>query len=275
MKTMNNSPEKGFYWKLYIIIAMTAVICFSMGYLIFSGSTDKLQDVLSGKNNSAAALTASPTASSAAKSTASPTAAVSASPAPSASAAASDVTTNTSVLKIVNKTHLLDQTYVPSDLVIPSVSQNHTQYLRKDAASALEKMFAAADQAGIHLYLISGYRSYTEQTSLYYTYLNRNGKDYVNSIDCIPGASEHQLGLSVDVGTADQSCELQNCFETTSEYQWLVKHAPEYGYIFRYPEGKQDVTGIVFSPWAIRYIGEDAVKVNASGKALEEYYSLK
>lgn len=152
---------------------------------------------------------------------------------------------------------------------------NNTQLLRPEAASALEKMFAAAEKDGVSLYFVSGYRSYEDQLSLYNYYVDQYGSDFADSIDCFPGASEHQIGLSVDLGASSRACELDNCFQTTDAYAWLAKHAPEYGYILRYPQGGESSTGISYSPWAFRYVGDEAVKISQSGKTLEEYFDLK
>ncbi len=280
---MKNTPEKSFYLKLYIIIGMTAVIFLGLLYLIVSGGTEKIRSTIANSNASASssaevtaapAVSVSPAASSTSSpdSTASATAAATASP---ESTTVPDTGTNTSILKIVNKTHMIEASYVPANLVQPNVPMNNTQLLRPEAASALEKMFAAAEKDGVSLYFVSGYRSYEDQLSLYNYYVDQYGSDFADSIDCFPGASEHQIGLSVDLGASSRACELDNCFQTTDAYAWLAKHAPEYGYILRYPQGGESSTGISSSPWAFRYVGDEAVKISQSGKTLEEYFDLK
>ncbi|MCH4206526.1 MAG: M15 family metallopeptidase [Solobacterium sp.] len=264
---MKNSPEKSFTVKLYIIIGLSAVIFSGLLYLIVSGGADKIYQTASSSSTAVpsetAAVTAAPASSASAAETAAPTASPSAVP---------DTSSDTALLRIVNKTYLLDSSYVPSNLTVPNVSMNHEQTLRKEAASALEQMFAAADKEGISLYLISGYRSYEEQRSLYWTYSDEYGREFADSIDATPGASEHQLGLAADIGTESHACELQQCFDATDAFAWLQTHAAEYGYILRDPQGKQDSTGISYAPWSYRYVGTEAVKIAQSGKTMEEYY---
>jgi D-alanyl-D-alanine carboxypeptidase len=263
---MKNSPEKSFTIKLYIIIGLSAVIFSGLLYLIVSGGADKIYQTASSGTGTASSETAAvtdPPASSSPAASAAPTASPSAVP---------DTSSDTSLLRIVNKTHLIDSSYIPSSLTVPNVSMNNQQTLRKEAASALEQMFAAADKEGISLYLISGYRSYEEQRSLYWTYTEKYGKEFADSIDATPGASEHQLGLAADIGVESHACELQQCFDTTDAFAWLQKNASAYGFILRDPEGKQDITGISYAPWSYRYVGTDAVKIAQSGKTLEEYY---
>ena len=186
-----------------------------------------------------------------------------------------DTTTVSSIQKITNKSHPIDSGYVPVDLTVVNVNSNGTQYLRQEAASELAKMFAAAHKDGIDLYLVSGYRSYAQQLALYNTYVSTDGKALADSYDAIPGACEHQLGLAVDLSDDNRDHDIDNSFELTAAYQWLLKHSYEYGYILRFPRGKESITGIAYNPWSFRYIGvEEAKKVYDSGLTLEEYYKV-
>ena len=186
-----------------------------------------------------------------------------------------DTTTLSSIQKITNKSHPIDSGYVPVDLTVVNVYSNGTQYLRQEAASELAKMFAAAHKDGIDLYLVSGYRSYAQQLALYNTYVSTDGKALADSYDAIPGACEHQLGLAVDLSDDNRDHDIDNSFELTAAYQWLLKHSYEYGYILRFPRGKESITGIAYNPWSFRYIGvEEAKKVYDSGLTLEEYYKV-
>lgn len=267
---MKNSFDKSFYHKLYIVIGLSSVIVCGLLYLVFSGGAERIYNV---NGNQTAATTATPTTTPV--QTSAPQASVSTQPTttPTVTPTVVDTTTNTSIQKIVNFTHTISEDYVPTDLVQPSVASNGEQLLRKEAAAALEKMFTAAENDGISLYLVSGYRSYELQQSLYYTYIDEYGQEYTDHIDATPGASEHQLGLSVDLGLTNHACELYTCFSTTDAYTWLQKNAATYGYILRHPENTEDITGIVYSPWSYRYVGSEATKIVVSGKVLEEYYS--
>ena len=186
-----------------------------------------------------------------------------------------DTTTVSSIQKITNKNHPIDSDYVPADLTIVNVNSNGTQYLRSEAASALVNMFEAARRDNINLYLVSGYRSYAQQLELYNTYVRTDGKALADQYDAIPGACEHQLGLAVDLSDDNRDHDIDDSFETTAAYQWLLKHSYEYGYIFRFPRGKEAITGIAYNPWSFRYIGiEVAKKVYDSGLTLEEFYKV-
>lgn len=273
MKTMKNKQSAQFRFLLILVITLTGAIFCGLLYLVVSGGSKKIALAGTATQTPAAVITSQPVATATAAATSTP--ASTATPAPTSTTVTADTSTDTSLQRIVNQTHTISANYVPSDLVQPNVSMNNVQTMRKEAASALEKMFAAAAKDGIQLYLVSGYRSYELQTSLYHTYIQEYGENYANHIDSIPGASEHQLGLSADFGSLSRACELDNCFSAADSYTWLIKHAPEYGYILRYPEGKESVTGIDYEPWAFRYIGADAEKITASGLTLEEYYNLK
>ena len=186
-----------------------------------------------------------------------------------------DTTTVSSIQKITNQNHPIDSDYVPADLTIVNVNSNGTQYLRSEAASALVNMFEAARRDNINLYLVSGYRSYAQQLELYNTYVRTDGKALADQYDAIPGACEHQLGLAVDLSDDNRDHDIDDSFETTAAYQWLLKHSYEYGYIFRFPRGKEAITGIAYNPWSFRYIGiEEAKKVYDSGLTLEEFYKV-
>ena len=184
-----------------------------------------------------------------------------------------DTTTVSSIQKITNKSHPIDPGYIPADLTKVNVNSNGTQYLRSEAATALTNMFEAARKDNINLYLVSGYRSYEQQLELYNTYVATDGKALADQYDAIPGACEHQLGLAVDLSDDNRNHDIDDSFESTAAYQWLLKHSYEYGYIFRFPRGNETITGIAYNPWSFRYIGvEEAKKVYDSGLTLEEFY---
>ena len=186
-----------------------------------------------------------------------------------------DVYTDSSIYRIVNMEHLIDKNYVPKNLKSVNVPQIGTQLLREEAVKPLEEMFQAARKDNISLYLISGYRSYALQYSLWETYKARYGIETAKLIDAYPGSSEHQTGLSVDLGGADRKCELKGCFYDTQTYKWLHEHSYEYGFIERNPSGSEKVTGVQASPWNYRYVGkEEAEKIYKSGLTMEEYYKI-
>ena len=130
-------------------------------------------------------------------------------------------------------------------------------------------MQSDAKVLGLDLSLISGYRSYTKQEKLFNEYVKKDGVKKANTYSAKPGQSEHQTGLAFDIGSVDSS------FENTSEAKWIQQNAHLYGFIVRYPKDKIDVTGYIYEPWHVRYLGKDvASKVKESGLALEEYLGI-
>ena len=115
----------------------------------------------------------------------------------------------------------------------------------------------------------SAFRSYDYQNTLYNNYVSWYGKEQADTFSARAGYSEHQTGLAIDVNTIDDS------FAYTPEAVWLAQHAHEYGFIIRYPKGKESITGYQYEPWHIRYLGiETATAVYNSGLTLEEYLGI-
>lgn len=137
------------------------------------------------------------------------------------------------------------------------------------AFSALNELQAAASMEGYSMQMISGYRSYDYQVDLYNSYVARDGQEAADRYSARPGYSEHQSGLCFDVGDID------NDYGTTPAGKWLAAHAHEYGFIIRFPEGKEDITGYMYEPWHIRYVGKDvASEIYQRGITLEEYLGV-
>lgn len=180
-----------------------------------------------------------------------------------------------SITVIINKKHPLPDSYEPSDLVIPSVkSTKDGLLLRQEAATALETMFADAEKEGISLRLGSGYRSYQTQERLFNDYVSRDGEAAANRYSARPGQSEHQTGLAVDIGDSSLNNWLKNSFKNTEEGIWLRDNSYKYGFVLRYLEGKEDITGYIYEPWHFRYVGiEEAEKIKFANCTLEEFYN--
>ncbi|RUT33359.1 D-alanyl-D-alanine carboxypeptidase family protein [Paenibacillus zeisoli] len=180
---------------------------------------------------------------------------------------------------LVNKQFGLPDDYEPKDLVYPNVPFTFSEKIdkrkmRKEAAAALEEMFAGAEKDGISLAGVSAYRSKKTQTSLFNRYVKKDGLEKAKTYSAVPGYSEHQTGLAIDVSGSDGKCAAESCFGGTKEAEWLKEHAQEYGFIIRYPEGKESITGYKYEPWHIRYVGKDiAQDVTSKGITLEEYYN--
>ncbi|MCJ8012393.1 D-alanyl-D-alanine carboxypeptidase family protein [Paenibacillus sp. KQZ6P-2] len=183
-----------------------------------------------------------------------------------------------SVDVLVNKTYRLPSGYVPPDLVYPNVPFTFSEKvdkrkMRKDAAIALEEMFEAAEEDGISLAGVSGYRSESRQTTLYNNYVKKDGVNAADTYSARPGHSEHQTGLTIDVSGSSGKCAAESCFAGTKEAKWLAKHASEYGFIIRYPEGKESITGYKYEPWHLRYVGTKiAQEVTSRSITLEQYF---
>ena len=156
---------------------------------------------------------------------------------------------------VVNKTYALPSTYSPD--------------VDSEAYAALMEMFQAAKADGISLTVVSGYRSYERQNTLYNNYVARDGAEAADTYSARAGHSEHQTGLAFDLNSLEES------FGETKEGIWLREHCWEYGFIIRYPKGKEDITGYMYEPWHVRYLGKSTAKsVFESGLCLEEYLNV-
>ena len=167
----------------------------------------------------------------------------------------------------VNRKSTLSSDYKPTDLVLPdvrAVNSSNRLYMRKEAASALEELFKAAEDENYYLYAVSGYRSYSYQKSIYNPY---------SGYSAPAGASEHQLGLAMDITLAKYNGTLSVDFGDTKEGKWVRENAHKYGFIIRYLECKEDITGYNYEPWHLRYLGVDlATELYEKNITLEEYY---
>ncbi len=172
---------------------------------------------------------------------------------------------------VLNKLRPLNPlTYAPTDLT----SVGGGQSLRADAATAFAGLVAAAKQAGYSIQPLSGYRSYQTQVAVYNNEVKANGKAQADSQSARPGYSEHQSGWAIDVGGG--GCGIEDCFGTTAEGKWLAANAYLHGFIIRYPEGKQSVTGYRPEPWHIRFVGTElSTEMHTQGiSTLEEFFDL-
>ena len=191
------------------------------------------------------------------------------------------INNHTSIDVLVNKKYYLPQDYVPEDLVIPNVPFPFTEFnekkqLRQVAATALEKLFNASKQQKLALFAVSGFRSYSRQKSIYENNLATKGEEYTNKYSAKPGHSEHQTGIAIDVSCASVNYSLDTEFESTPEGKWLVNNAHKYGFVIRYPKGKENITGYSYEPWHIRYVGLDIANyLFTNDLTLDQYYEVK
>ena len=180
------------------------------------------------------------------------------------------VTDPDSLTVLVNKNHALPSDYVPQLETLGSGYGSGS--LRPEAAQAFRAMADAARKDGVSLRGVSAYRSFQTQRSVYNRYLYYNSQAVVDTFSARPGSSEHQTGLALDINTAN----VQAHFETTPAYDWLQKHCAEYGFMLRYLQGKEDITGYRFEPWHYRYVGTEIAKTCMErGITYEEYLALQ
>ncbi|ELY0462509.1 D-alanyl-D-alanine carboxypeptidase family protein [Listeria innocua] len=183
------------------------------------------------------------------------------------------------ILVLANKDYSLQPTYTPPDLVRPNVTfsfgneQVEKAQLRKEAGTALEEMFKAADKDGKKLFAVSGYRSYKRQQEVFQAEVNSKGDKKAREAVAYPGTSEHQTGLAMDISSENQSYELTEAFGTTPEGKWLEENAHNYGFILRYMKGREDITKYQYESWHYRYVGKDAATIIYKNNwTLEEFF---
>lgn len=165
------------------------------------------------------------------------------------------VTVGRTEILVVNKTYELSKNYNPGGLT-------------SETRSAFNNLVEAAAEDGLSITNQSGFRSYATQQNVYNGWVSTYGQTQADRISARPGHSEHQTGMAIDVNSLDES------FGETPEGKWLAKNAYKFGFIIRYPEGKENVTGYAYEPWHIRYVGEIAEDIYNSGLTLEEYLGI-
>lgn len=175
-----------------------------------------------------------------------------------------------SYTQLINQSHPLAPDYAPRDLVAVHIPFDaplgaSKRLLRKRAAMAAEALFERAADMNLQLVGISGYRSYRRQAQL----------DTSSPFVASPGTSEHQSGLALDVSCPSVSLELTEAFADTEEGIFIRDYAPLYGFIIRYPKGREKITGYAWEPWHIRYVTKSlALYLSLTGMTLDEYHAI-
>ncbi|HAS73540.1 MAG TPA: D-alanyl-D-alanine carboxypeptidase [Clostridiales bacterium UBA8960] len=174
---------------------------------------------------------------------------------------------------LCNKYYQLSSDFTPGNLVsVPEsyhVNDGKAYKLKQNALDAFMLMVDSAKEKNLSLRIISAYRSSDFQANLYNKYVANNGKEAADRFSARPGHSEHETGLAIDINDVSQA------FENTEEFKWLIENAHLYGFILRYPKGKEHLTGYMYEPWHFRYLGvELATKVKTSGLTYDEYYAM-
>lgn len=175
-------------------------------------------------------------------------------------------------LMLVNKYNYLTEDYEPEEIVDVSTQYAYEgRIASKKSYEAYKKMADAAKAEGVNMIINSAYRSYQSQKAVYDETANNYGEDYADDFAAHPGFSEHQSGYAFDIGKYNV---LLDDFEKTDVFKWLSKNAYKYGFILRYPKGKEEITGFTYESWHYRYVGEEAAKQIYEEKiTFDEYYA--
>lgn len=172
---------------------------------------------------------------------------------------------------VVNKTYPLPEDYIPAGTHKTVAGENCQDCIIEEGYEAYTRMKQDAASEGMTLWIASGYRSYKYQNSLYTGYVKRSGKTAADTYSARPGHSEHQSGYAFDLNSVNDS------FANTKEGKWIADNCYKYGFIIRYPKGKDDETGYKYEPWHLRYVGLDlATKLYNAGEwiTMEDYFGI-
>lgn len=164
----------------------------------------------------------------------------------------------------------------PINQTPPDLSWIGSQLMRREAANQMAQLVAGASAAGMPVTTVSGFRSHDTQAGLYNYYVSLYGQAVADTISARPGYSEHQTGLVMDIGNPNGACSLEACFAGTPAGQFAAAHGWRYGFIIRYTNGSDAITGYTYEPWHLRYIGvRTATDMHNRGyRTLEQYFGL-
>ena len=180
--------------------------------------------------------------------------------------------TSKDILMLVNKFNYLDETFKVENLSDMSLMYAFSgKQIDTRVYEAFKSMSSAARKENLKIVANSTYRTYEYQEKTYNSIKASKGIEYADKIAARPGHSEHETGLAIDISTLNSTSE---DFEETEEFKWLQSHAHEYGFILRYPKGKEYLTGYDYESWHYRYVGIDvAKKIKEENITFDEYYA--
>lgn len=190
------------------------------------------------------------------------------------------VTDPNDIAVLVNKQFSLPENYEPSHLVYPNIpfifnEKVEKRKIRREAAEAIERLFDAARKDGVYLAGVSAYRSHATQKQIFNSFVQKDGEEKARIYSAVPGTSEHETGLAIDISGIEGKCAALDCFAGSKEAKWLAKHTGDFGFIVRYPKGKESITGYQYEPWHMRYVGPKISRyIVEKDIALEEYYNV-
>lgn len=183
---------------------------------------------------------------------------------------------------LVNKENVLSKDFVPEDLVEihePTGSKLDKTYINRlnsVAYRAFKEMQKDALKNGFEIFVDSSYRTYEYQKRVYDKIVEEKGIEHAKKYVALPGSSEHQTGLAIDIIFRRNNEMIEEQKEDDPEIKWLFANAYKYGFILRFPKGKEKITGFNFEPWHFRYVGKKlSEELFASDITLEEYYNLQ
>ena len=183
--------------------------------------------------------------------------------------------TSKNELILVNKYFSVPEDYVYGELVKVDNQYTNTvgSKLSSVAYEAIKQLIDDSNEDGLYLRVNYAHRDYEYQEGVYNDYKKRYSEKYADKVSARPGFSEHQTGLALDVGQA-YNHTTSSKFVNTKEYEWMKENCYKYGFILRYPEGKEDITGYSFEAWHYRYVGKEAAKyIHDNDITFEEYYA--
>ncbi len=184
---------------------------------------------------------------------------------------------------LVNKNNLLSKDYKPKLYIVDDNENNFHNYidpnlkpeLALEIKAYVDKLLNDAWKSGMFIIVDSGYRSYEYQEQVLKYLIEKKGDDAYRLV-AIPGSSEHQTGLAMDIAYMKNGIYSDDVKDSDKEVEWMKKNSYKYGFILRYPKGKEEITGYDYEPWHYRFVGINLAKILYDQNiTMEEYYSLK
>ena len=249
----------------------------AVGVVIAIALSACAQEAQPGPEGPSATATGIPAPEQSPTDTAAPTAEPAPTPSPAFDRDARSIDDPASLWVVANKLRPLQPLdFAPGDLRTAAIPYVYEPVLRDEAATAAERLVAAATAEGIALTAQSSYRSYASQQRVYAGWVAQLGQQAADLTSARPGHSEHQTGLSIDFSAVPANCTLDQCFAETPQGRWLAENAWRFGFHLRYPEGATPITGYEFEPWHYRYVGAElAAELRETGiRTLEEFFGL-
>lgn len=184
---------------------------------------------------------------------------------------------------LVNKNNLLSKDYKPKLYIVDDNENNFHNYidpnLKPEQAleikAYVDKLLNDAWKSGMFIIVDSGYRSYEYQEKVLKSLIEKKGEKAYRLV-ALPGSSEHQTGLAMDIAYMKNGIYSDDVKDSDKEVEWMKKNSYKYGFILRYPKGKEEITGYDYEPWHYRFVGINLAKILYDQNiTMEEYYSLK